>query len=236
MSHPTYHHNLQFDITGLKPSDSVLSAFPELLAYPVLVEHGAGAGDALLRFSIFFASKGSGLLHLEPARKKEEALRLAGIDLRDPRHAEVLAWRHRGAVLLVNQVIRLHHDLDYAVWFHTGLGLYSSAEKISALIDTGVDASTDNEEAALMAKLLAAQKGSSGGMDEDKVMRTYTLKHKLIDDVNRQRKDYKALTDELFMSDEELAKASEREKLQGAGAVGQRSRSETFVPAKQTIK
>ena len=237
MNQPTYAHHLLYDITGLAAGELVLDAFPALLAYPVLAEHGAGpAGDALLRFALYFGSKGSGLLHLEPARKKEEALRLAGLGPADAAYAEVLAWRHRPAVLLVNQVIRLHHDLDYAVWFHTGLGLYASAEKISALIDTP-EPGLGDEEAQLMARLYAAQAGKgTADMSEDKVMRTYTLKHNLIDFVNKQRIEYKKLTDELFMGDEELAKASEHERLASAGAVGQRAQRETFVATKKTIR
>lgn len=236
MSQTNYNHELAWPIHNLKAGQTVLGKFPDLAADPVLKEHGQD--DQLLRFAIFFAGRGTGLHGLSLDRRKEEALRLAGYEPADPRAADILAWRYRPAVLVVNEIIRHSNDIDYVIWFHTWLGLLDSAEQVSARIDAALDLPAppaDSEEGGTLATALAQAAAKATGMDEDKRMRTYTLRHKLIDDLNRQRKDFKALTLELFLTDEQLAEAAQRAKLSQASAVGQRAAEQSFVPHKKTI-
>lgn len=197
--------NLQYDLTKLKPGETVLARFPELAVYPAFSEFGTGEGDALLRFVTYYCDKGSEYRDLPLDLKKQECLERAGIKATDPRRPDILAWKNVAVVKMANQYVRLLNDLDYATWFHSLLGLYDSLEQVSKHID---------------AKELEA----------DKEGRAFILRHELIAKINVQRKDVKELGNSLFLSDEQLRKVSQDAALNETGSVEKRAAGQSFVP------
>lgn len=237
MSTPTYKHDFgDYPIDQLKKGETVLGKFPALAAYPVLVEHGSGEHDPLLRFALFYAHKGSGLQALgDVEQKQREALRLAGIAEDDPRVPQILAWRYRPVVLLTDAVVELQYSLKYGQWFYGTIMAWQTIRMLAVPIEgdaTGPAPEGLDPEAA---RLVAALSGKADDLAEDKKQRAYVTKNLNFTALSAQIETLEKLRAELFMSDEQLAEASQREKLAGAGAVGARASEQTFVTGKRRI-
>jgi hypothetical protein len=222
----------------LKPGHPVLEAYPDLAAYPVLVEHGSGDNDPLLRFALFYAHKGSGLQALgDVEQKQREALRLAGIAEDDTRVPQILAWRYRPVVLLTDAVVELQHSLKYGQWFYGTMMAWQTIKMLAVPIEGESFTPTElpqGLEPGAAAALLQAM-GRNDDLAEDKKQRAYVTKNLNFEALSKQIDALEKLRGELFMSDEQLAEASQREKLAGAGAVGARASEQKFVTGNRKI-
>lgn len=238
MPEPTYTHTMPWAVHTLQPLDCVLDAFPDLKAYPVLVEHGSGEGDALLRFALLYAHRGSGLQTLgDVEQKQREALRLAGIAEDDPRVPQILAWRHRPTVLLTDAVVELQHSLKYGQWFYGTMMAWQTIRMLAVPIEGESFTPTEipqGLEPAQVKELLQAMTRNDD-LAEDKKQRAYNTKNSNFTALSAQIETLDKLRAELFMSDEELAEAAQREKLAAAGAVGARAGEQKFVTGKRKI-
>jgi hypothetical protein len=237
MPEPTYIHSLPWPIETLPPTQRVLEAYPALAAYPVLVEYGSGENDQLLRFALFYAHKGSGLQALgDVEQKQREALRLAGIADDDTRVPQILAWRYRPVVLLTDAVVELQHSLKYGQWFYGTMMAWQTIKMLAVPIEGEAPAAELPADAdPIAARVLAQLAGRTDDLAEDKKQRAYNTKNSNFTALSAQIETLEKLRAELFMSDEELAEASQREKLAGAGAVGARASVQTFVTGRPRI-
>ncbi|TGE29824.1 hypothetical protein [Hymenobacter metallicola] len=199
---------LRFPIDKLKAGQRVLDAHPELRAYPAFVEHGAGENDCWLRFTIFYADKGSEYRDLPVDHKKRECMRRAGVPATDKRRAAVEKWEDKDVAAMINQYVRLQSSLSYALWFHGLESAWQTIEGLSAPIERG-------------------------SLDETKIQTAQKTRKDNLDAMFEQVPKLESLGNTLFLNDEELKEVQQRDVLNQTGSVEKRAVGQSFVPKRK---
>ena len=204
---PTPTSTMRYDPAAVPKGSTMLEQYPELANYTAFAQHGAGENDRYARFAILYTAPDSPLRDWPLDDKKRECFKQAGIEASDPRRAAIETWQDEGARAMANQYIKRLNDIDYACWWHFLHGLYDSLEQVSSPLD-------------------------ASELEANKEGQAFVLRHKLITEINTQRKEVKQIARELFMGDEELREQSQQAVLADTGRVERRSAGQTFVPKK----
>jgi hypothetical protein len=209
MTTPTYAHKMAFDVTTLGPKEFVLGKWPALQNIPALIEHGSGANDKWLRYAILLTDRGSGLIKLPDLKKrKQEALRLAGIEPGPTRVADVLAFKDVGVRALVMAWLRMQDDLLLSFVITGREMIYQHLGKMATPIEE-----QDGGEMMDGPKPRGEEK-------EADVYRAYKLQGELFDNMQARIKEIRAAEKELFADDEDVREMVLKEAQAGTQATG----------------
>lgn len=221
----------RYDAARVPAGTSVLAHFPELGRVPALAQHGADAGDAVLRFVLLYCDRHSPLHERfgDLDAKKREALHLAGIAPTAPRYAALLAWQDPAAVAMARAYVRLQASTEYLIWFHGVESVAQTAEKISDpiagdLAGPAGDADDADEEGSGWAGAPRATEPAA------QVHRAYKIRHEMLAQLLVQGPQLDALGRRLFLNDEQLREAAQAQAQQLTPPAERRAAQRTFLP------